>query len=60
MTSAAIELARSAGGRHGEGRWMIIFARSFAGSGRHYVIGDLRAQGWATLIFRTGQYDLAG
>jgi|SRR5580658_9507483 hypothetical protein len=26
MTSAAIELARSAGGRYGEGRWMIIFA----------------------------------
>jgi hypothetical protein len=26
MTSAAIKLARSAGGRRGEGLWMIIFA----------------------------------
>lgn len=26
MTSAAIKLARSAGGRRSEGRWMIIFA----------------------------------
>jgi hypothetical protein len=26
MTSAAINLARSAGGRRSEGRWMIIFA----------------------------------
>lgn len=26
MTSATIKLARSAGGRHSESRWMIIFA----------------------------------
>ena len=26
MTSATIKPARSAGGRHGEGQWMIIFA----------------------------------
>jgi len=72
MTSATIKPARSAGGRHGEGQWMIIFAAvllavvgffnlidgiaAIANShifiaNAHYVIGDLRAWGWVTLIF---------
>ncbi len=72
MTSATIKPARSAGGRHGEGYWMIIFAgvllavvgffnlidgiAAIANShifiaNAHYVIGDLRAWGWVTLIF---------
>ena len=72
MTPATIKPARSAGGRHGEGQWMIIFAAvllavvgffnlidgiaAIANShifiaNAHYVIGDLRAWGWVTLIF---------
>jgi len=71
MTPATIKPARSAGGRHGEGQWMIIFAAvllavvgffnlidgiaAIANShifiaNAHYVIGDLRAWGWVTLI----------
>ena len=71
MTSATIKPARSAGGRHGKGQWMIIFAvvlLAVAGffnlidgiaaianshifiANAHYVIGDLRAWGWVTLI----------